>query len=174
MEHVRAQGDAWPSPLHCCTGDFYLPLRSFTEQINKLAVAFCCKVLVPFLAEWQATPSVGSRAAQFRLFICKVSRLVALGCRNTVRDLKEKEAQSMAADSLTAWRPFTGSSEAQMSLLVLEKGRTSLKRMKADIARGIVAGDWALFLATALLWGFQECATSCLAVISAPCCNSLS
>lgn len=79
----------------------------------------------------------------------------------------------MAADSLAAWRPFTGSSKAQMPLLVLEKGRTSLKTMKADIARGVVEGDWALFLATDLLWGFQGCATSSLAVISAPCCNSL-
>lgn len=80
----------------------------------------------------------------------------------------------MAADSLTAWRPFTVSSEAQMPLLVLEKGRTSLKRMKADVARGVVEGDWAVFLATDLLWGFQECATSCLAVVSALCCKSLS
>lgn len=85
-----------------------------------------------------------------------------------------EEAQLMATDSLTAWRPFTGSSEAQMPLLVLEKGRTSLKRMKADIARGVVEGDWALFLVTHLLWGFQDCATSCLATISALCCNSLS
>lgn len=66
-----------------------------------------------------------------------------------------EEAQLMATDSLTAWRPFTGSSEAQMPLLVLEKGRTSLKRMKADIARGVVEGDWALFLVTHLLWDFH-------------------
>ena len=55
--------EGMPSPLHCCTGNFYLPLCSFTEQINKLAVAFCHKVLVPFPAEWQATPPAGSRAA---------------------------------------------------------------------------------------------------------------
>lgn len=83
-----------------------------------------------------------------------------------------EKAQLMAADSLTAWRPFTGSSEAQMPLLFLEKGSTSLKRMKADITRDVVEGDWALFLATDLLWGFQECTTSCLAVISALCCSS--
>lgn len=86
MERIRAQGAAWPSPLRFCTGDFYLPLRSFTEQINKLAVSFCRKVLVPFPAEWQATPGAGSRAAQF---VCKMSGLVALGRRSTVRDLKE-------------------------------------------------------------------------------------
>lgn len=83
-----------------------------------------------------------------------------------------EEAQLMAADSLTAWRPFTGSSEAQMPLLVLEKSRTGLKRMKADIARGTAEGDWAFLLATDLLWGFQECTTSCSVVISALCCNS--
>lgn len=80
----------------------------------------------------------------------------------------------MAADSLTAWRSFTGSSKAQMPLLGLRKGRVSLKRMKADIARSVVGVDWALFPVTDLLRGFQERATLCLATISALCCNSQS
>lgn len=48
-----------------------------------------------------------------------------------------EEAQLMAACSLTAWRSFTGSSKAQMPLLGLEKGRVSLKRMKADIVGSV-------------------------------------
>jgi len=90
----------WITPEHedlygllhfACTGDFYLPLHSFTKQINKLAVAVYHKVLVTILAEWQATPPAGSRVAWFRLFICKVSKLVALGCRSTVREPKESK-----------------------------------------------------------------------------------
>lgn len=45
--------------------------------------------------------------------------------------------------------------------------------MKADIAKGFVEADWALFLATGLLWGFQECTTSCLAMTSALWCSLL-
>lgn len=42
----------------------------------------------------------------------------------------------MIADSFTAWRPFTGSSKAQMPLLVLQKGRISLKWIETDVVRG--------------------------------------
>lgn len=80
----------------------------------------------------------------------------------------------MAACSLTAWRSFTGFSRAQKPLLGLEKGRVSLKRMKADVARSVVEVDWGPFLITDLLRGFQEHASLCLAMISAHCCNSQS
>lgn len=122
------------------TSALCLPLCSLIEQINKLAIAPYCKVLVTALAEWQAAPPVGGWVAQFRLFVCKVSRLEALGGRSCER-AEGKQTQLMIADSFTAWRPFTGSSKAQMPLLVLQKGRINLKWMETDIVRGVVEGD---------------------------------
>lgn len=90
-----------------------------------------------------------------------------------LRESQGDQAQLMVADSLMAWRPFTSSSKAQMPLLVLQKGWMSLKWMETDIAGGVVEGNWALLLATDLLWGFKDFATSCLAMISACCCDSL-
>lgn len=89
--------------LQSHTSHFCLLLYSFTEQINNLATTPSCrKVLVPFPAEWQAAPPAGRRAAEFRLLVCKVSRLVALGCSSTVRDLKERKHSWW---QLIAWWP---------------------------------------------------------------------
>lgn len=92
---------------------------------------------------------------------------MALEYRSAGERPEGEQRQLMATDSFMAWRLLTGSSEAQMPLFVLEKSSTSLKRIKADIARGIAKGDWALFFATGLPWCLQECTTSCLAMVSA-------
>lgn len=82
------------------TGDFFY--HSFIEPINTLVTGFQGKVLVPFLSEWQVAPSAGSWAAQFRLSVCQVSRLVALAYSSTTSDLKERKHNWW---QLVVWQP---------------------------------------------------------------------
>lgn len=93
-EHTRAQGTAWPSPLTSTLATFVYHSAPFTP--------FQGTVLVPFLAEWQIAPAVGSWAAWFRLSVCQVSRLMALAYGSTARDLKERKHNWW---QLVVWQP---------------------------------------------------------------------